>query len=71
MAGNEQVESFLLSTIFVSADSFVAVNPPLTASCGTLAVMFNDSKSATVCKVIEGLSFSPISTIFSSRQLFL
>jgi hypothetical protein len=36
MAGDEQVESFLLSIIFVAGDSFVAVNPPLTARCKQL-----------------------------------
>jgi hypothetical protein len=36
MAGDEQVESFLLSIIFVAGDCFVAVNPPLTASCKQL-----------------------------------
>jgi len=37
MAGDEQVESLLLSIIFAVRDSFVAVNPPLTASCKALA----------------------------------
>jgi hypothetical protein len=36
MAGDEQVESFLLSIIFVAGDCFVAVNPPLTARCKQL-----------------------------------
>jgi len=36
MAGDEQVESFLLSIIFVAGDCFVAVNQPLTARCKQL-----------------------------------
>jgi len=39
MAGDEQVERFLLSIIIVAGDSFVALNPPLRASCEPLALM--------------------------------
>lgn len=39
MAVDGQVESFLLFIIFVSWDSFVAVNPPLTQSPKPLAAI--------------------------------